>query len=56
MNLTEVAKTLGEPTEVVRDWIQNGQLVGLKVGEDWRVARDEVARFEKERPGRGRHT
>jgi excisionase family DNA binding protein len=51
MNVAEVAKMLRRPPEVIRDLIQNGRLVGQKMGDDWLVARDEVARFDKEEGG-----
>ena len=37
LNLKEVSQILKINTEVLRRWLRNGKLPGIKVGSDWRV-------------------
>ncbi|PKL48935.1 MAG: hypothetical protein CVV42_08040 [Candidatus Riflebacteria bacterium HGW-Riflebacteria-2] len=37
LNLKEVSALLNMNTEVLRRWLRNGKLPGVKVGSDWRV-------------------
>ncbi|EKD83634.1 MAG: hypothetical protein ACD_39C00554G0002 [uncultured bacterium] len=37
LNLKEVSAILNMNTEVLRRWLRNGKLPGVKVGSDWRV-------------------
>ena len=37
LNLKEVSRILKINTEVLRRWLRNGKLPGIKVGSDWRV-------------------
>jgi len=37
LNLKEVSAMLNMNTEVLRRWLRNGKLPGVKVGSDWRV-------------------
>lgn len=45
LNLKEVAKILNINTEVLRRWLRNKKLPGVKVGSDWRVNERDLEPF-----------
>ncbi len=45
LNLKEVSHLLKVNPEVLRRWLRNGRLKGIKVGSDWRVSSTELASF-----------
>jgi len=51
LNLKEVSEILNMNTEVLRRWLRNGRLPGVKVGSDWRVNAADLEPFLN--PGAG---
>lgn len=47
LNLKEVSSLLNMNTEVLRRWLRNGKLPGVKVGSDWRVNQADLEPFLK---------
>lgn len=45
LNLKEVSKILSINTEVLRRWLRNKKLPGIKVGSDWRVNEKDLEPF-----------
>lgn len=45
LNLKEVSALLNMNTEVLRRWLRNGKLPGVKVGSDWRVNATDLEPF-----------
>jgi excisionase family DNA binding protein len=45
LNLKEVSKILNINTEVLRRWLRNKKLPGIKVGSDWRVNEKDLEPF-----------
>ena len=45
LNLKEVSKRLQINTEVLRRWLRNGKLHGVKVGSDWRVYESDIQSY-----------
>ncbi|GAB4285117.1 MAG: hypothetical protein Kow0029_31860 [Candidatus Rifleibacteriota bacterium] len=45
LNLKEVSKILNINTEVLRRWLRNKKLPGVKVGSDWRVNEKDLEAF-----------
>jgi excisionase family DNA binding protein len=45
LNLKEVSAILNMNTEVLRRWLRNGKLPGVKVGSDWRVNAADLESF-----------
>jgi excisionase family DNA binding protein len=41
----EIADSLGVTSKTVREWLRTGELVGIKVGKNWRVHRRDLARL-----------
>ena len=57
MTVGEAAKHLGLSPATLRRQIANGRMTATKLGRDWDIAADEVARYRAEsrgRPGRRR--
>ncbi len=48
MTLREAAGLLGITPDTLRAQIHRGRLKAVKVGRDWHVAVDELARYERE--------
>ncbi|MGL1889782.1 MAG: helix-turn-helix domain-containing protein [Reichenbachiella sp.] len=40
-----IAKELSVTAKTVRDWLRNGELIGLKVGSSWRVHQNDFDRY-----------
>jgi excisionase family DNA binding protein len=51
MTTEEVAALLKVNPESVRRWLRTGEMIGSQLGNrsGWRISRDEVARFMRER-------
>lgn len=49
LTLEEVARQLKTSERTVRDWIRNGELTGIKVGREWRVALADLDEYIQER-------
>lgn len=45
LNLKEVSEILNINTEVLRRWLRNKKLPGVKVGSDWRVNQKDLEKF-----------
>ncbi len=45
LNIKDVAEVCGVSTKTVRRWIQSGQLVAIRLGRQWRIARKDLERF-----------
>lgn len=53
LTLTEAAKQLGLAPSTLRHQVRNGKLAARKVGNEWHVTPEEVARYGRESKGKG---
>ena len=49
--ISDVADALGVCTKTVDRWVKSGELVGHKVGRQWRISRTDLETFLKLRRG-----
>jgi excisionase family DNA binding protein len=49
LNATEAADALGLHRNTLQGWLRDGRIQGEKVGGEWRIPAEEVARMQKER-------
>jgi len=54
--LPEVARRLNRNPVLVRRWLREGRLRGVKYGRDWLIAERDLARFRAEQPERRRRS
>ena len=47
----EVGTIFGVSPETIRDWLNAGKIVGVKIGAEWRVCKAELDRLAVEKYG-----
>jgi excisionase family DNA binding protein len=48
----EIANKLRVKVFTVQEWLRKGELIGYKVGRDWRIRREDYEKFLRERKNR----
>ncbi len=51
LTVRQVATFFAVTQYTVREWLKDGQLTGIKIGERWRIRQSEVTRFANEQYG-----
>ena len=53
LSVKQVGDFLGRDPKTIRRWIKAGQLRAIKTGRDWRILRDDLRRYLRERESTG---